>query len=1107
MVIAKVVGEDESGVRMQAAEQSSKRRSRSTALALGAAGVGALTLAGGVWLLRAPLAELAIKQWAASRGVAADLEITALDFGGARFRALQAGPAAAPDLEIRSGALTLSWRGLRPALDHIELIAPRLRGRLTPEGVSLGSLDRLLPSPSPGEGTGPPPELSLRIRDGEFAAATPAGTLTLQVQSRGRLRRDFTAEGGWRLAGDVGAAEGELGGRWTPLGLTASASAEAELLRTQEGGSVRTARGRLTLALPASLDRLSAQASLEAEAAALPGAAASELRGAFEGTAEGLSSAQPRWRAFGRIAADFLSGAGLEAGPGSLEASLSGAGETAEGALSLRVRNGKSFGLRLQETTLSGPLRITSLSRPAFSFEPALRAEAALTPQGRQALEAALAPLAGGPLAPLAAALRGGAAQAGRSLSLRADAVLEGTDGAFSLAVRAPVEIAGAGGARFVLAPGTAGLTASTDGRLAGDAIATLAGPGLPQIEARLGSLSREPGGPLQLTGALSSAWTAPGAALRLAPTRILLEAGAEGGSLRLSGGAVQLDAEGALTLRELAAPLELVAAWGESTEVRLAQPCQTLRLQGLEAEGLRLEPIAAELCAPAGLLFEQMKGEPARGGFQLRPLRVRGVRAGEPLSLDVAELEGRWSGQTPLLTFATAGAKLQEGEALHASLGPIDGALRLGAAISAAGRLRGGQARIADAPTRLSGLRFDWSWTPQAGARLRRGEALLEAIDPGEGGVRVHEPVQLEALQLEWRGAQITGQGAVRLAPDGAQLGALSLSHDLGTRSGRLRFATDALAFSSALQPYDITRQLFGVLELARGAVEAEGELAWSDAGLESWAAVAARNLSFSTLALGPIEGVEGVILFDDLLALTTPPEQLVTVRKINPGIPVERGAFTFQLLPELQLALTRAEWPYAGGRLSLDPTIIQLGGEVTRFVLRLEAVDLSALLKQLELDESIRATGTVEGAFPMVFTPAGGRIEGGVLRALGDGLIAMQSPAIDETVARGTAQAAGSGVGLLQALQGFQYEELALLNLEGEIDGDLEATLGFSGENVAPVDLPTPGGQDLIGLPYRFRVVLKAPLTQLVRSAQGALDLGLTLETAEQLSRQNPN
>ena len=71
----------------------------------------------------------------------------------------------------------------------------------------------------------------------------------------------------------------------------------------------------------------------------------------------------------------------------------------------------------------------------------------------------------------------------------------------------------------------------------------------------------------------------------------------------------------------------------------------------------------------------------------------------------------------------------------------------------------------------------------------------------------------------------------------------------------------------------------------------------------------------------------MSGTIHFNDLLGLTTPPGQVLTVQSINPGILVENGVIRYQLLPNQLVKIERGEWPFMGGRLILQETVLNFG------------------------------------------------------------------------------------------------------------------------------------------------------------------------------------
>src|SRR5688572_2488615 len=99
-----------------------------TALAVAGAG-GALVVAG-LWVVRAPLTEFAVKSMLSGQGVESDFQIINLDFGGALLRDVRLGDEANPDARIARVEVGFGWRGLAPYLRAIRVVDPHLNLRM-----------------------------------------------------------------------------------------------------------------------------------------------------------------------------------------------------------------------------------------------------------------------------------------------------------------------------------------------------------------------------------------------------------------------------------------------------------------------------------------------------------------------------------------------------------------------------------------------------------------------------------------------------------------------------------------------------------------------------------------------------------------------------------------------------------------------------------------------------------------------------------------------------------------------------------------------------------------------------------------------------------------
>jgi hypothetical protein len=230
----------------------------------------------------------------------------------------------------------------------------------------------------------------------------------------------------------------------------------------------------------------------------------------------------------------------------------------------------------------------------------------------------------------------------------------------------------------------------------------------------------------------------------------------------------------------------------------------------------------------------------------------------------------------------------------------------------------------------------------------------------------------------------------------------------------------------------------------------------------------------------------VSGRVVFDDLLAFSTPPGQEVAAGIVNPGVALEDGTVRFQLLPGGRMAVEAAQWDFASGVLTLDPTVITLGQGRSLLMLRLSAVDAGAAVRALQIKDLI-IEGEVEGVFPVQLSPSAAVITDGVLQATAPGRLAYVGPA-------------GEGMGGLaqiafDALRDFRYQTLRA-TLNGDLAGDIDVDVQMEGLHVGEdLDLseiiPLAGARATADdVPFHFDISVHAPFRELVNTGAGIGD-----------------
>ncbi|TCP35003.1 YdbH domain-containing protein [Sphingomonas sp. BK235] len=984
--------------------------------------VSGLALAGGatLWLSRVPIATHVIDRELARRGVAGRYAIEDLGFGRQRLTGVVIGDPRAPDLVADWVETETDFGLFGPRLVGVRAGHVRLSGRLADGKLSLGAIDRLLPA---GSGGGfALPAIDLDVADARVALTTPQGKVALRLSGRGLLDDGFS---GRLLAA-------------APL-LDAGGCA---LRGLDAGVSVRVVEKAPRLIGPVRATALDcAGARVVAPTVTLDAA---------------LSPALDRWRGSARLRAE-----GVTAAAGRLDGlggtvSFAGDARRSGGTLALTAARLRAAAASGGATRFEGTWRLAARGATVAGRLDA--AAVALAPSQRARLRIVRDATVSTPLAPLGAALAHDLDAAARRMRVTADMAL--ASGATALLTVDRAEIVAATGARASLDGGGIVLGHPAGPRLAGRL--TLGGGGLPATAVRLTQAA--PGAAVGGTATIAR-YARDGATLDLTP--LSFSPTSDGVRLRTSatlsgplpGGRVE----------RLSLPLD--ARLGRGGALTLAPGCAPLRFDRLIVSSLALDRTALTLCPLDNALVRVADGR-VSGGARIEDVALRGSLGGTPLRLTAADAR---------LRLADRGFALSDVAALIGPPGRVTriDAARLDGTLGGAGvtgRFAGAGGAIANVPLVMSAA--DGRWRFDGGALALDGAlTVADQATPAR-----FEPLAARDVTLTLRDGAIAAAGTLHEPGTGTKVADVTIDHRLAAGTGSAHLAVPGITFGDTLQPEKLTRLTFGVIADVRGTVSGAGDIAWSPDGVTSTGRFTTPGTDLAA-AFGPVEGIAGTIVFTDLLALASAPDQVATVRSINPGVPVLDGRITYQTLPDTRVRVAQGRWPFAGGTLTLEPTLLDFGNpQERRLTFRVDGMDAGKFLQQFDF-KNLSATGTFDGVLPMLFDESGGRIADGRLVArAGGGSIAYLGELTEKDLGFW-------GNLAFQSLRSLTYRDLAV-EMNGPLAGEMVTGVRFAGIRQGQGAKSNFLLRRLTRLPIRFNITIRAPFRGLIDSAASFYD-----------------
>lgn len=498
---------------------------------------------------------------------------------------------------------------------------------------------------------------------------------------------------------------------------------------------------------------------------------------------------------------------------------------------------------------------------------------------------------------------------------------------------------------------------------------------------------------------------------------------------------------------------------------------CQNIRFNALRLSSLVLRGQSLRLCPDAGRPILAVRGGMIRFATHVSGFNSLGTIGSAPFAARGTYL--RFS-LTDGFAAKNVVVELNQPDARSVlNIGSLDGRFGQGGAY---GTISGGAGQIGNVPLLVQAASGEWRYF----ADTLTLNGRLNILDADQ--VDRFMPMSVPDMRLSLAHNIIKATGHLVEPKTETRVSDLDIRHDLNNNSGRALLAVDNLRFHDRFQPDLLTSFVLGVVANVDGSVSGDGQIAWDTEGVRSTGRLSTRDMNLAA-AFGPVERLTTEIHFSDLLGLETASGQIATMGSVNPGIPALGGAIRYRLLPNRQMAIESGRWPFAGGELVLEPTILDFGAESERrLTFRVIGVDAEKLLAGYDF-QNLHVTGVFDGTLPMVFNQDGGRIVGGTLVSrAGGGEVSYLG------------ELAYKDMGLLanyafNALRSIRYSTLTI-GVGGDLGGEIVTNISFTGLQQGALAKRNFLTRQLARVPIKFNVSVTAEFLKLIGSIRGLYD-----------------
>ena len=985
-----------------------------------------------LWIWRKPIAENVIADELERRGVQATYTLDRIGLHNQRISNVTIGDPRNPDLTARQALIQMriKWNG---SVEVYRIVArgAHLKGRLLDNGrVSWGQVDKLLPPPS-----GKPfrlPDVVLDIADSTIRLDTPYGRLGFAVVGRGNLT------GGFR-------------------GRLAVASPGLEV------GACRLNRLRSNVAIGVVARRPQVAGPVSAEAFECPASRMAMVSPRLD-LDSSFSEAFTDFDGKGRLAvATFTAG---DNGLANLIANIGfkGTPTDARGRFDLAAQRARLAAIFADRTRLNGSYRLeASKGRLAVVADYGANS-ARLSGPILAGLTDPLDSAAGTPFGPIAKAIAAAIRRTAGNFDATGTLRLVNFPGGGGVRVET-ADARGLGGAQVRVA-GRDGINYYwPSGKIRIDSDISMGGGGLPRAEI---TLSQRRGGAAMSGEARIAPYAAGGARIALAP--ISFQA-ARDGSTEVSTIALLSGPFSGGRVDDLRIPIS-GRIGGPQGGFAFGRGCIETRFRRLQAGALRLGATRLPLCPTGPAILYQRADGTLGVGAEARNLRLAGSLGQSPFLLNAGTARMTGSDRFALTRMAMQLGKATSPVTVEAAT--LTGRFSGG---GVAGNFDEATATIGRVPLRLSEASGTWTYR-NAFLDINGGLTLSHLAEQPN-----FYPLRSNDVHFRLGGDRVTATGTLVHPDSGTRVSNVTIDHRVSTGDGEALLDVPGIQFGNSLQPEELTRLTQGVIALVNGRLSGQGRIAWSGAGtVTSTGEFTVDDMDLAA-PFGPVTGMNGTIRLTDLLGLETAPGQVMTVESINPGILVENGVIRYQLLPDRLVKIERGEWPFMGGRLILQETILNFARPTAkRLTFEVVGLDARTFVESLDFKE-LEASGTFDGVLPMIFDEQGGRIVGGRLDSRPGGGFLRYNGVVNK------ANLGTMGNIAFEALRDLRFKAM-IVRLDGDLAGEFATRLAIDGVSLGQTGTQRFIRSLLARIPLRMNVTITGPFRSLIATAKAYRD-----------------